>query len=427
MNEYDSNRIKDLVYGIGYTPTDNPDETDCYVINTCNIREKASDKVYHEVGRIKKKFRNKNKPILIVAGCVAQAENEEMLKKEKFIDVVIGPQSYHKINHAIKKIENKKGLRLNETEFEVIEKFDHLDIVKNNQSKVSNYLTIQEGCDKFCSFCVVPYTRGPEYSRDFHQIISEAKQLVENGTKEIILLGQNVNAYLNQNIGHTKRLSDLILALDNLSGLERIRYTTSHPKDMTTDLIQVYSHSKKLMPFLHLPVQSGSNRILKKMNRKHSSEFYLETINRLKDIKKDIMFSSDFIVGYPDEEDEDFNLTLKLINNVKFVNSYSFIFSPRPGTLSGNMQPHKEANKRLLELQNLLNSFQIKHKNQLKGSISEILIENSLSESDKYFGRDQYFNSVIVSSRYDLTGKVVKAEINNYNQQTLFGEYIGDK
>ena len=427
MNEYDSNRIKDLVYGIGYTPTDNPDETDCYVINTCNIREKASDKVYHEVGRIKKKFRNKNKPILIVAGCVAQAENEEMLKKEKFIDVVIGPQSYHKINHAIKKIENKKGLRLNETEFEVIEKFDHLDIVKNNQSKVSNYLTIQEGCDKFCSFCVVPYTRGPEYSRDFHQIISEAKQLVENGTKEIILLGQNVNAYLNQNLGHTKRLSDLILALDNLSGLERIRYTTSHPKDMTTDLIQVYSHSKKLMPFLHLPVQSGSNRILKKMNRKHSSEFYLETINRLKDIKKDIMFSSDFIVGYPDEEDEDFNLTLKLINNVKFVNSYSFIFSPRPGTLSGNMQPHKEANKRLLELQNLLNSFQIKHKNQLKGSISEILIENSLSESDKYFGRDQYFNSVIVSSRYDLTGKVVKAEINNYNQQTLFGEYIGDK
>ena len=427
MNEYDSNRIKDLVYGIGYTPTDNPDETDCYVINTCNIREKASDKVYHEVGRIKKKFRNKNKPILIVAGCVAQAENEEMLKKEKFIDVVIGPQSYHKINHAIKKIENKKGLRLNETEFEVIEKFDHLDIVKNNQSKVSNYLTIQEGCDKFCSFCVVPYTRGPEYSRDFHQIISEAKQLVENGTKEIILLGQNVNAYLNQNIGHTKRLSDLILALDELSGLERIRYTTSHPKDMTTDLIQVYSHSKKLMPFLHLPVQSGSNRILKKMNRKHSSEFYLETINRLKDIKKDIMFSSDFIVGYPDEEDEDFNLTLKLINNVKFVNSYSFIFSPRPGTLSGNMQPHKEANKRLLELQNLLNSFQIKHKNQLKGSISEILIENSLSESDKYFGRDQYFNSVIVSSRYDLTGKVVKAEINNYNQQTLFGEYIGDK
>ena len=427
MNEYDSNRIKDLVYGIGYTPTDNPDETDCYVINTCNIREKASDKVYHEVGRIKKKFRNKNKPILIVAGCVAQAENEEMLKKEKYIDVVIGPQSYHKINHAIKKIENKKGLRLNETEFEVIEKFDHLDIVKNNQSKVSNYLTIQEGCDKFCSFCVVPYTRGPEYSRDFHQIISEAKQLVENGTKEIILLGQNVNAYLNQNIGHTKRLSDLILALDNLSGLERIRYTTSHPKDMTTDLIQVYSHSKKLMPFLHLPVQSGSNRILKKMNRKHSSEFYLETINRLKDIKKDIMFSSDFIVGYPDEEDEDFNLTLKLINNVKFVNSYSFIFSPRPGTLSGNMQPHKEANKRLLELQNLLNSFQIKHKNQLKGSISEILIENSLSESDKYFGRDQYFNSVIVSSRYDLTGKVVKAEIKNYDQQTLFGEYIGDK
>ena len=427
MNEYDSNRIKDLVYGIGYTPTDNPDETDCYVINTCNIREKASDKVYHEVGRIKKKFRNKNKPILIVAGCVAQAENEEMLKKEKFIDVVIGPQSYHKINHVIKKIENKKGLRLNETEFEVIEKFDHLDIVKNNQSKVSNYLTIQEGCDKFCSFCVVPYTRGPEYSRDFQQIISEAKQLVENGTKEIILLGQNVNAYLNQNLGHTKRLSDIILALDNLSGLERIRYTTSHPKDMTTDLIQVYSHSKKLMPFLHLPVQSGSNRILKKMNRKHSSEFYLETINRLKDIKKDIMFSSDFIVGYPDEEDEDFNLTLKLINNVKFVNSYSFIFSPRPGTLSGNMQPHKEANKRLLELQNLLNSFQIKHKNQLKGSISEILIENSLSESDKYFGRDQYFNSVIVSSRYDLTGKVVKAEINNYNQQTLFGEYIGDK
>ena len=326
MNEYDSNRILDLAKSIGYTSTKDPTDADCYVLNTCHIREKATDKVYHDIGRLKKEFRNKKKPMLLVTGCVAQAENEEMIRREKYIDGVVGPQSYHQIPAIIKKIE-KKNDKINNTEFNVVEKFDTLNLIKNSNSKISSFLTIQEGCDKFCHFCVVPYTRGPEFSRSLNEIINEAKQLIENGSKEITLLGQNVNAYEYKDKTSTFRLSDLIFKLNEFKDLKRIRYTTSHPKDVTKDLIDAHKSCKKLMSVLHLPVQSGSSKMLDSMNRKHNISEYYEIIENLKKVKPEIRFSSDFIIGYPGETDDDFNQTLKLIKKVEFINSYSFIYS----------------------------------------------------------------------------------------------------
>ena len=331
MNDYDSNRILDLLKPMGYETTDSPLEADCYILNTCHIREKATDKVYHDIGRLKKEFRNKKKPMLIVTGCVAQAENQEMLNREKYIDGVVGPQSYHQIPSIIKKIENNKS-KINSTDFEVVEKFDSLNLVKNSNTKISSFLTIQEGCDKFCNFCVVPYTRGPEYSRSFDEIISEAKQLIKNGVKEITLLGQNVNAYKYKDKLKNYRLSDLIFSLNNLKELKRIRYTTSHPKDVTKDLIEAHRDCEKLMPILHLPVQSGSSKVLKAMNRKHNTEEYNEIIANLKKAKPNIKFSSDFIIGYPGETEGDFEQTIELIEKTEFINSYSFIYSARPGT-----------------------------------------------------------------------------------------------
>ena len=346
MNEYDSNRILDLVKTINYEPTKKINYADCYVLNTCHIREKATEKVYHDIGRVKKEFRNKKKPILIITGCVAQAEGDEMLKQEKYIDAVIGPQSYHEIPKIIKKAEVSKN-RFNNTDFDVIEKFDKLNLFRNSNSKISSFITIQEGCDKFCNFCVVPYTRGPEYSRSLEEIIIEVKQLIENGVKEITLLGQNVNAYK-----HGKnKLSDLIYTLNNIKGLERIKFTTSHPKDMTEDLIEAYKNCHKLMPLLHLPVQSGSNKILKSMNRKHSVEEYLSIIERLKNKKTNIKFSSDFIIGYPNETEQDFVDTINLLKKVKFINSYSFIYSARPGTPSNRLSSiEKEIAKKRLKI-----------------------------------------------------------------------------
>jgi len=304
MNEYDSNRILDIAKSIGYISTAKISEADCYILNTCHIREKATDKVYHDIGRVKKEFRNKKKPIFLVAGCVAQAEGDVMLKREKYIDGVIGPQSYHQISSVIERIE-KKRKKINSTEFEVVEKFDKLKLIKNTDSNISSFLTIQEGCDKFCKFCVVPYTRGPEHSRSFYEVLEEAKQLIENGSKEIILLGQNVNAYNFEN----KKLSDLIYELDKLHGLQRIKYTTSHPTDVTQDLIDAHGNINKLMPLLHLPVQSGSSKILKIMNRKHNIDEYLTIIEKLKNKNKLMKFSSDFIIAYPGENNKDFRYT----------------------------------------------------------------------------------------------------------------------
>ena len=422
MNKYDSNRIVDLVEPIGYTVTDDPSDADCYVLNTCHIREKATDKVYHDIGRLKKEFRNKKKPMLLVTGCVAQAENKEMLHREKYIDSVVGPQSYHRIPEIIKKLENKKT-KVNSTEFEVIEKFDTLNLIKNSNSEISSFLTIQEGCDKFCHFCVVPYTRGPEFSRSFDEIIDEARQLVENGSKEITLLGQNVNAYEYQNLTKKFRLSNLIFKLNEFNELKRIRYTTSHPRDVTKDLIEAHKSCEKLMSVLHLPVQSGSSKILKAMNRKHNISDYYKIIEQLKKVKSEIRFSSDFIVGYPGETDDDFNQTLELVKKVDFINSYSFIYSARPGTPASDLGDVslEISKKRLIKLQQLLEKNNSMHKNGLLNKSTEVLFENKMNKQNKYFGRDKFLNSVIVESSQDLTGQILNVTITNFNHNSLFG------
>ena len=421
MNEYDSNRIYDSVKKIGYEKTEKYEEANCYLLNTCHIRDKAKEKVYHEIGRVKKIFRSKKKPLVIIAGCVAQAENQEMLKREPYIDLVIGPQAYHKINDTILNYTEKKK-KIEETEFDAVSKFKYLSKIKNEAGKVSSFLTIQEGCDKFCHFCVVPYTRGPEYSRPFKQILDEAKYLADNGAKEIILLGQNVNAYDNEGY----RLSDLILNIEKLSEIKRVRYTTSHPKDMTEDLIEVYKTSKKLMPLVHLPVQSGSNKILNSMNRKHTIEEYLNNFDKLKEINPKIEFSSDFIIGYPGEEDQDFKDTFNLIERVKFINSYSFIFSPRPGTVAENLEliEKKISIERLEKIQNVLFENQIQMNNSLKEKVIDVLVENLTDDKSKAFGRSEYMTSVIFNGKKNDIGKIVQVRIKDSNRNTLFGEVI---
>ena len=422
MNEYDTNRIYDTVKNIGYLKTNDHLSADCYLLNTCHIRDKSKEKVFDEIGRVRKNYKNKKKPIVIVAGCVAQAESREMIKREPFIDIIIGTQSYHKINKIIHNFDSKKKHEL--TEFETEDKFNYLDKIKNNDSKVSSFLTIQEGCDKFCSFCVVPYTRGPEYSRPFKRIIDEAENLVKNGTREIILLGQNVNAYLFKDKEKNFNLSHLISELDKIKELNRIRYTTSHPRDMTEDLIECYSNCKKLMPFIHLPIQSGSNKILKLMNRNHKVERYSEIYKLIKQKNHNVEFSSDFIVGYPGETDCDFNDTIKLVKKIKFINSYSFIYSPRPGTPASKFkQIDKEiAKERLINLQSILEDHQIKKNESLIGSSIEVLVENKLKSQNKYFGRNIFLNSVIFDGDEKFIGKLVNVKIEKTNRNTLFGK-----
>ena len=422
MNEYDSNRIYDSVKKIGFHKSDNQEDTDCYILNTCHIRDKAKEKVYHEIGRVKKIYKNKKKPILVIAGCVAQAENQEMIKREPYIDIILGPQSYHKINDVLNTFENKK--KKEETEFDTISKFEFLDKVENKDSSISSYLTIQEGCDKFCNFCVVPYTRGPEYSRPFRQILKEADQVIKNGAKEITLLGQNVNAYSFKENQKEYRISDLIFELEKYSEINRIRYTTSHPIDMTEDLIECYHRSKKLMPLVHLPIQSGSNKVLKLMNRKHTVEHYVDIFNKLKKINSEIEFSSDFIIGYPGEEDVDFNDTISLIEKIKFINSYSFIFSPRPGTKASNLKliDRDILKSRLLRVQELLSNFQKKKNNSLIGKNVKVLVENKMKDENKLFGRNKYLNPVIFEGNENNIGKIINVKINSCNQNSLFGK-----
>ena len=419
MNEYDSNRIYDSVKKIGYEKTENYEEANCYLLNTCHIRDKAKEKVYHEIGRVKKIFRSKKKPLVIIAGCVAQAENQEMLKREPYIDLVIGPQAYHKINDTILNFKEKKK-KLEETEFDAISKFKYFNKIKNDSGKISSFLTIQEGCDKFCHFCVVPYTRGPEYSRPFKQILDEVKYLADTGTQEIILLGQNVNAYNNEKY----RLSNLILEIEKFSEIKRIRYTTSHPKDMSDDLIEVYKNSKKLMPLVHLPVQSGSNKVLDLMNRKHTISDYYKIFDQLKEINPSIQFSSDFIVGYPGEEDEDFKATFELIKKIKFINSYSFIFSPRPGTVAAdlNLIDKKISMERLEKIQSQLYDNQMHMNKSLEHKTINVLVENLTEDKTGVFGRSEYMTSVIFDGKKEDIGKIVPVKINKSNRSTLFGE-----
>ena len=427
MNEYDSDRIYDSVKKIGFKKTNDQKNADCYVLNTCHIRDKAKEKVYHEIGRVKKIYRRKKKPIMIVAGCVAQAENQEMLKREPYIDIVIGPQSYHKINELLKK--SSTNPKNEETEFDTISKFEYFDKIKNKGNKVSAFLTIQEGCDKFCHFCVVPFTRGPEYSRPLKKILNEAEILIKNGAKEITLLGQNVNAYSYFENSKEYRISNLINELEKYSELKRIRYTTSHPRDMTDDLIDCYSNNKKLMPFVHLPIQSGSNKILKLMNRKHTVEDYLNIYERLKKINPKIEFSSDFIISYPGETNDDFNDTLNLVKKIKFINSYSFIFSPRPGTKAAELKliDNEVSKERLNEIQKNLFNYQINKNRSFEGKSVEVLVENRMQNQFKLFGRNEFNNSVIFEGNENNIGKIIKVKIENTNQNSLFGKIENNK
>jgi len=423
MNEYDSNRILDLATKINYIPTKNIKEANCYILNTCHIREKATEKVYHDIGRLKKEFRNKVKPIVLIAGCVAQAEGEILLKKENYIDAVIGPQSYHQINDMILKIE-KKLTKINFTEFDVIEKFDTLNSYKNSDNRIASFLTVQEGCDKFCKFCVVPYTRGAEFSRSIKELVEEANHLVSNGAREINLLGQNVNAYHFKD----KKLSDLIFEISQIKNLKRIRYTTSHPRDFTDDLIEIHKNCKKLMPMIHLPVQSGSNKILESMNRKHTVEDYLKIIEKLLKVNPNIKFSSDFIIGYPGETRDDFMKTVGLMKKVEFINSFSYIFSARPGTpaFKFNKINVEEVKKRLIEFQDVAKNIKSNYKKKLINKKIKVLFENKMKSGNRYFGRDEYFNSIIVESNSNLTGLIKNVKILKGNQNTLFGEIISN-
>ena len=423
MNEYDSHRIYQSVSKIGYEKTEIFDEANCYILNTCHIRDKAKEKVYHEIGRVKKNFKSKKKPVVIVAGCVAQAENNEMIRREPYIDIVIGPQSYHKMNDTILNyIKNKN--KEEETNFDTFLKFDYFDKIKNNNNKISSFLTIQEGCDKFCKFCVVPYTRGPEYSRSFYKIIDEAKQLIQNGSKEITLLGQNVNAYLYKEKNRIFKLSDLIMTLEEITELKRIRYTTSHPIDMTNDLIECYGKSKKLVPFIHLPIQSGSNKVLKLMNRNHTVEYYFSVYEKLKKINPKIEFSSDFIVAYPGETKKDFEATMELIKKIKFLNSYSFIFSPRPGTAASNLKliDQSIAKDRLKVIQKELFKYQSLKNKMTENKVVNVLVENKILNQKKFFGRTEHMTAVIFDGAENMEGKIVPVLIKSSNQNSLFGE-----
>ena len=390
----------------------------------CQMNEYDSNRIYDSVKKI---YKQKTKPIMIVAGCVAQAENQEMLKREPYIDVVIGPQSYHKINDLLKKFVSND--QKEETEFDTITKFEYFDKIKNESNKISAFLTIQEGCDKFCHFCVVPYTRGPEYSRPFNKILSEAEILIKNGAKEITLLGQNVNAYSYIENSKEYRISNLINELEKYSELQRIRYTTSHPRDMTNDLINCYANNKKLMPFVHLPIQSGSNKILKLMNRKHTVEEYMNTYEKIKKINSEIEFSSDFIISYPGETNDDFNETLELVKKIKFINSYSFIFSPRPGTKAAELKliDNEISKERLKKIQKYLFDHQISMNRSFEKKSIEVLVENKIQGQSKLFGRNKYLNSVIFDGDENNIGKMLKVKIESSNQISLFGKIENNK
>jgi len=429
MNVYDSQKISDIFYKLGYKNTFIDEEADIYLINTCHIRDKAKQKLYSELGKIykikKNRFQNSQNTITIVAGCVAQAEGEEIFRRAPFVDIVVGSQSYQKLPNLIKKVKKKnkeKNKHFIELDFDPKSKFDDLP-KKQTISEVSSYLTIQEGCDKFCKFCVVPYTRGPEYSRTVEEIVREAEFLIKNGTKEIILLGQNVNAYHGIGFGSKEfNLGKLIYVLAKIKGLKRIRYMTAHPKDMHKDLYNAHGDLEKLMPFLHLPIQSGSNKILKAMNRNYSVEDYLKIVNKVKKIRKDIVFSSDFIVGYPGESKEDFQKTLDLVDKIKYVQSFSFIYSPRPGTMAYNLKNNIEENEkkeRLSILQSKLKFYQEKfNKNFVKKPL-EVLFNNSLNKKNQSVGYSQYMQLVRINNKRNVQGRIKNIKIKKSFYKSL--------
>ena len=419
MNEYDSNRIADLMSSADYKKVDTIELADYFIFNTCHIREKATQKVYSDIGKFKKILKDKKtKTTFVLAGCVAQAESAMVFEKSNFVDIVVGPQAYHKLPQLIKDHEGSQSNIFN-TDLDVSEKFDSLERYQNLSSKVSSFITIQECCDKFCKFCVVPYTRGPEFSRSPEQILREISTLVNNGTKEITLLGQNVSGYKHEDIN----LAKLIKKISSIQELKRIRFTTSHPKDFDEELINIFRDEEKLMPQLHLPVQSGSNKILALMNRNHTREFYLELLEKFRNVRKDIEFSSDFIIGYPGETDKDFEETLSLVDTVKFSNSYSFIYSQRPGTPAVDYQqiPKEIAQSRLEVLQNKLIDLQIKFNESKINTKTKVLLENITKKGDQFFGRNEHMQAVFVEGTNYIPGTMTDVMVQSCNRNNLFG------
>ena len=409
MNVYDSNRILDLFKNKNYERVEDPKDANLVVLNTCHIREKAAEKVYSDIGRIDKIKKNKSKEDykLVIAGCVAQAEGKEIKKRAPSVDFVVGPQSYHNLPDMLDTSD-----KIVSDEFTQNEKFKNL--LYNSAGGVSEFVSIQEGCDKFCSFCVVPYTRGPEFSRPVNDIIVEIEKYVTQGVKEIIFLGQNVNAYHGIGIdGKSKDLAYLVNKVSEIENLSRIRYMTSHPIDITDSLIKVHKTNHKLMPFLHLPIQSGSDKILKDMNRKHTVDSYKKIVNKLRNERSDIALSSDFIVGYPNETDRDFEETMKFVDDVEFVIAYSFMYSQRPGTPAQKKDnvPLADKKARLSALQSLLKEQQKKFNKSFVGSKMEILFEKKGRYQNQYIGRSIYNQSVFTKNNKNLINTIEKVKI----------------
>jgi tRNA-2-methylthio-N6-dimethylallyladenosine synthase len=422
MNVYDSNRMADVLAPLGYAQVDKPDDADMVILNTCHIREKATDKVFSDLGRIREhKEAGGGKMLIAVAGCVAQAEGDFILKRAPYVDMVFGPQTYHELPQMVMKA---TGERVVNTEFPAISKFDHLPEANAAQGP-SAFLSIQEGCDKFCTFCVVPYTRGAEYSRPVQSILDEAKRLADQGTKDITLLGQNVNAYHGAKDGATHGLGELIQAVAAIDGIERIRYMTSHPSDMDQSLIDAHRDVPELMPFLHLPVQSGSDRILKLMNRKHKADAYRDIIARLHKARPDVALSSDFIVGFPGETDQDFEDTLQLIRDIGFAQAYSFKYSARPGTPAANMQNlvrEEVKDERLKTLQNLLNEQQLAFNTGFIGKPIDVLLDRKGRVQGQLHGRSPHNQSVHVTAPENMLGKVANVMISDAYANSLGGK-----
>ena len=432
MNVYDSARMADVMAPQGYTETATPEDADLVIINTCHIRERAAEKVYSQLGRLRRlkaaKAARGEKLVLGVAGCVAQAEGVEMRRRAPYVDMVIGPQNYHRLPDMMARLDSS-GSTILETEFPLEDKFGELPLPERKKTLARGataFLTIQEGCDKFCSFCVVPYTRGSEYSRSVMQIEEEALALAEAGVREFTLLGQNVNAYHGSNEeGGVSSLGALLRHLAKIDGIDRLRYTTSHPRDMDEELIAAHAELPELMPYLHLPVQSGSDRILESMNRQHSVAFYLDIISRVRRARPDIALSSDFIVGFPSESDADFEATLALIREVRFTQAYSFKYSPRPGTpaaTSDGQVPEEVKTERLQRLQALIVEQQIAFNRSCIGMTMPVLFDRRGRETTQLVGRSPYAQSVHVSDAdTSLFGEIVPVEIEAAFQNSLRG------
>lgn len=434
MNVYDSQRMQDVLAPLGYQSVDSAEGADMVILNTCHIREKAAEKVFSDLGRIRKHKKAKeetgdDKMIVAVAGCVAQAEGAELMKREPIVDMVFGPQTYHRLPEMVARANRAIGRdRIIDTDFPAEEKFDHLP-AQVSQQGYSAFLAIQEGCDKFCTFCVVPYTRGAEYSRPGMDVVNEARQLVAQGTREITLLGQNVNAYHGAGPDSTEwSLGRLLRELSDVEGLERIRYTTSHPRDVDEDLIAAHRDLPKVMPFLHLPVQSGSSRVLQAMNRKHDRDTYREIVAQLKAAQPDLALSSDFIVGFPGESDKDFEDTMDLVREITFIQAYSFKYSPRPGTPASAMElqvPEDVKSERLSRLQALLAEQQLAFNQRCVGREMDVLLDRKGKYEGQLVGRSPYMQPVHVNglTEADL-GRIVRLKITEAKPNSLGGELV---